>query len=135
MSWDFQLAKAAERAFRSLPEKDKARINRALNEMKDNPLSGDVVPLKREYKGLFRRRVGSWRIIFEIDPKNWLVLVHEILRHTSRAGTATCQGAGDFLRKTRTQPPDFGVDRRTSSEETNPRIRPATPAFLLSAGW
>ena len=59
MSWDFQLADAAQRALRSMPEKDRARINRALNEMKTDPFSGDVVPLKGEYKGLLRRRVGD----------------------------------------------------------------------------
>jgi mRNA-degrading endonuclease RelE of RelBE toxin-antitoxin system len=83
MSWDFQLAKAAERALRSLPEKDKARINRALNEMKGNPFSGDVVPLKGEYKGLFRRRVGSWRIIFSVNPEQRVILVGDIIRRTS----------------------------------------------------
>jgi mRNA-degrading endonuclease RelE of RelBE toxin-antitoxin system len=51
--------------------------------MRDDPFSGDVSALKGEYQGLFRRRVGSWRIIFELDPERHLVLVHDLLRRSS----------------------------------------------------
>jgi hypothetical protein len=60
MNWDFQLANAAQRAFRSMPANDRIRVNSALNQMKTEPLSGDIVALKGEYRGQFRRRVGSW---------------------------------------------------------------------------
>jgi mRNA-degrading endonuclease RelE of RelBE toxin-antitoxin system len=62
---------------------DRQRINTALNRMKNDPFSGDVSALKGEYQGLFRRRVGSWRIIFELEPERHLVLVHDILRRSS----------------------------------------------------
>jgi mRNA-degrading endonuclease RelE of RelBE toxin-antitoxin system len=83
MPWDFLLANKAQRAFRSMPAKDQARINKALNEMKDDPLSGDIVSLKGEYQGQFRRRVGSWRVIFELDPETRVLLIHDIARRTS----------------------------------------------------
>ncbi len=83
MNWDFLLAKDAQRAFRSMPANDRTRINRAFNEMKIDPLSGDLVALKGEYQGQFRRRVGSWRIIFELDPTAHVILIHDIRRRTS----------------------------------------------------
>jgi mRNA-degrading endonuclease RelE of RelBE toxin-antitoxin system len=83
MNWDFLLASKAQRAFRALPVIDRQRINKALNEMKTDPLSGDIVALKEEYRGQFRRRVGSWRIIFEIDATARVVLIHDIARRTS----------------------------------------------------
>ena len=83
MNWDFLLANKAQRAFRAMPANDKARINRAFNEMKVEPLSGDIVALKGEYQGQFRRRVGAWRIIFELNPTARLILVHDIARRTS----------------------------------------------------
>ena len=83
MSWDFQLASAAQRALRRLHEPDKSRINQALNAMKDDPLSGDTIALKGEYNGLFRRRVGSWRIIFRIKPDEQVILIADIARRTS----------------------------------------------------
>ena len=61
MNWDFQLANQAQRAFRRMPEQDRVRINRVLVEMKADPMSKDTIPLKGEYHGSYRRRVGSWR--------------------------------------------------------------------------
>jgi mRNA-degrading endonuclease RelE of RelBE toxin-antitoxin system len=83
MNWDFQLANAARRAFRSMPAKDRERVNRALNEMKADPLSGDIVSLKGEYEGQFRRRVGSWRILFELNPTERVILIGDIRRRSS----------------------------------------------------
>jgi mRNA-degrading endonuclease RelE of RelBE toxin-antitoxin system len=51
--------------------------------MQEDPYSGDIVALRGEYRGLFRRRVGSWRIIFELDAERRRMLVHDILRRTS----------------------------------------------------
>lgn len=83
MNWDFQLANAAQRAFRSMPVNDRVRVNDALNQMKTEPLSGDIVALKGGYRGQFRRRVGSWRIIFEMDVTAHRILVHDIARRSS----------------------------------------------------
>ena len=66
-----------------MPGRDRDRVNRVLNEMKDRPLSGDIVPLRGEYQGAFRRRVGSWRIIFAVRPDAQVVVVHDIMRRTS----------------------------------------------------
>ena len=83
MNWDFQLGNAARRAFRTMPTRDRERINRALIEMKSDPLSGDIVSLRGEYEGLFRRRVGSWRIFFRMKPDVQMVLITDIRRRTS----------------------------------------------------
>ena len=83
MNWDFLLARTAERALRAMPAGDRRRINAALNGMRDDPFAGDVTALRREYQGLFCRRVGSWRVIFELDRDRRLVLVHDVLRRSS----------------------------------------------------
>lgn len=83
MNWAFQLANKAQRAFRTIPASDRERINKALNEMKIDPLAGDIVALRGEYRGQFRRRVGSWRIIFEVDATAKVILIHDIARRTS----------------------------------------------------
>jgi mRNA-degrading endonuclease RelE of RelBE toxin-antitoxin system len=49
-----------------MPTRDRERIIRALDEMKTDPLAGDITALRGEYRGLYRRRVGSWRIIFAL---------------------------------------------------------------------
>jgi mRNA-degrading endonuclease RelE of RelBE toxin-antitoxin system len=51
--------------------------------MKADPLSGDVALLRGEYRGLYRRRVGPWRIIFGLRPDRRVVIVADIVRRTS----------------------------------------------------
>jgi mRNA-degrading endonuclease RelE of RelBE toxin-antitoxin system len=51
--------------------------------MKGDPFSGDVTLLRGEHRGLYRRRVGSWRIIFAVRPDRQLVIVGDIVRRTS----------------------------------------------------
>jgi len=83
VSWDCRLSSRAERALQRMPVRDRGRVNRVLNEMKGRPLSGDIVPLRGEHQGAFRRRVGSWRIIFTVRPDAQIVIVHDIMRRTS----------------------------------------------------
>jgi mRNA-degrading endonuclease RelE of RelBE toxin-antitoxin system len=49
--------------------------------MRVDPLRGDVLKLKD--RAAFRRRVGSYRIIFSIEFKTLTVRVADILRRTS----------------------------------------------------
>jgi mRNA-degrading endonuclease RelE of RelBE toxin-antitoxin system len=51
--------------------------------MKTDPLAGDITALRGEYRGLYRRRVGSWRIIFALKTDGRAVLVGDIVRRTS----------------------------------------------------
>jgi mRNA-degrading endonuclease RelE of RelBE toxin-antitoxin system len=57
------------------------RILAAVEEMSVDPLVGDVVKLKG--RGAFRRRVGSYRIIFSIDFQAQAVGILDIQRRTS----------------------------------------------------
>lgn len=62
---------------------DQQRINAVLIAMRADPLAGDVIPLRGQYAGSFRRRVGSWRIIFALNPSIQLIEIQAILRRTS----------------------------------------------------
>ncbi len=53
----------------------------ATNAMHGNPLSGDVVKLVGQ--DAYRRRAGSYRIIFRIDFKAFAVGIIDILRRTT----------------------------------------------------
>ena len=81
MAFVVHLANKAEKGLRGIPAADHERILSALESMEDNPLSGDVVKLK----GIdaFRRRVGNYRIIFNINAKEHAVFVMDVLRRTS----------------------------------------------------
>jgi mRNA-degrading endonuclease RelE of RelBE toxin-antitoxin system len=66
-----------------MPARDRQRIAQVLLNMEQEPLSGDVTPLKGPYAGSYRRRVGSWRIIFTLRSGNAVVGVADIVRRTS----------------------------------------------------
>jgi mRNA-degrading endonuclease RelE of RelBE toxin-antitoxin system len=68
MTWTVVLSNRAERALARVPARDRQRITLTLLNMEQEPLSGDVIPLKGPYHGSYRRRVGSWRIVF---TRNW----------------------------------------------------------------
>ena len=81
MEWTVLLAGAARRSLKRIPARDKDRIDAALVEMQHNPFLGDI----RKLQGLpgFRRRVGDWRIMFELLPETRHVVISAIERRTS----------------------------------------------------
>lgn len=81
MEWTVVLAGPARKSLKRIPAGDRTRILAALAEMEQNPFHGDI----RKLQGIpgFRRRVGNWRIIFELIPERKHVIVAEIVRRTS----------------------------------------------------
>lgn len=82
MKWGLVIANRAKRRHRRLSIEEREQIDRALSEIRDNPLSGDTKFL-RGSRGAVRRRVGDWRIIFELDREKRIVLVNDITRRGS----------------------------------------------------
>jgi mRNA-degrading endonuclease RelE of RelBE toxin-antitoxin system len=80
MTWAVELSLAAEKDLKRLPRDRQTRIEHAIDEMEENPLKGDVKALKGpEWKGRYRKRVGSYRIIFTVDHKRKAVAISAIL--------------------------------------------------------
>jgi mRNA interferase RelE/StbE len=80
MEWTVVLAGPARKSLK-IPASDKTRILAALAEIQQDPFHGDI----RKLQGLpgFRRRVGDWRILFEVAPERRQVVVAAIQRRTS----------------------------------------------------
>jgi len=81
MKWELVVENDAKRRLRRFPGKDQERIVAALIEMEGDPFSGDLVKLKGSAG--FRRRVGSYRILFDINITAHRVEVTDIARRTS----------------------------------------------------
>ena len=80
MSWACELTEDAERDLRNLPRSIQGRVARAMEQMAADPFAGDVKALKgSEWKGVFRRRIGSYRILFTADQRKQMVSVVRIL--------------------------------------------------------
>ena len=86
MLWNVQLSGPAQKALRKLPAKDAARIKAALLSMEEDPFQGDIQRLNvRSPAGVtaWRRRVGSYRILYDLHFEARLILVADIARRTS----------------------------------------------------
>jgi mRNA-degrading endonuclease RelE of RelBE toxin-antitoxin system len=80
MNWAVELSVAAIKELRQLPRDRQVRVERAIDEMEIDPLAGDVKPLKGpEWKGHYRKRVGSYRIIFTINRNAMTIGISAIL--------------------------------------------------------
>ena len=62
MPWTLHVARSAEKELEGVPERDRARILKALREMREDPFAGDVARLHR-LSTAWRRRIGN-RLIF-----------------------------------------------------------------------
>jgi mRNA interferase RelE/StbE len=83
MTWSLQLAGPAQKDFLKLPRKDQPRVKAALIAMEQNPFQGDIKRLKGQSTA-WRRRVGNYRIIYDLYFEQRLIVVAGILRRTSR---------------------------------------------------
>ncbi len=81
MNWAVAVGNRALRNLKRVPAADQQRIQAALDAMRSDPLSGDVVKLAGQ--DAFRRRVGDYRIIFRIDFKALAVGILDIQRRTT----------------------------------------------------
>lgn len=81
MEWAVVLAGPARKSLKRIPAGDKERILAALAEMQQDPFRRDI----RKLQGLpgFRRRVGNWRILFEVTLERRHVVIAAIERRTS----------------------------------------------------
>lgn len=82
MKWSLILANSAKRALRRAPKKEQKNLLDALRELVDDPFSGDTKLLKGT-NGAFRRRIGAWRIMFELHTDIRTIWVTDILRRSS----------------------------------------------------
>ncbi len=66
MAYEVELSKQAGRYLEKINRRTKERIICSLKEVIEDPLKGDIAKIKG-VKGLFRKRVGDYRIIYTIS--------------------------------------------------------------------
>jgi len=65
-----------------LSPSDQARVKAALLATQTDPFSGDIKRLKNQ-PAAWRRRVGAYRIFFDLYPEQAMIVVVAIARRTS----------------------------------------------------
>lgn len=81
MPWRLQIANRAQKELERLPASDQRRIIAALESMQNHPFGSDLARLKAE-RTTWRRRVGNYRIFFDLHPAQRVIDVVEIIRRT-----------------------------------------------------
>ena len=82
MKWELLIANPARRTIRDMPRADGEQILDALEEMRTDPYSGDIKLLKGTNRA-WRRRVGAWRIMFDVRADIRIVVIHDVERRGS----------------------------------------------------
>ena len=82
MPWTLHVARSAEKELESIPVRDRARILKALQAMREDPFVGDVARL-HGLPTAWRRRVGNWRVLYDLYPDRRLIVVASVRRRTS----------------------------------------------------
>ncbi|NCN95001.1 type II toxin-antitoxin system RelE/ParE family toxin [Candidatus Wolfebacteria bacterium] len=69
--------------YRVFPKKDQIYIATGLKELTTNPYSGDTEKISGE-ENVWRRRIGAYRIFYEIISQEKVIRVFRIERRTSK---------------------------------------------------
>jgi len=80
--WTVRVPKYVAKAITRFPKEDEDRIRSALRGFEFDPWFGDVEKIKGE-EGQWRRRIGSYRIIFLLNAPAKIVSILDIRRRTS----------------------------------------------------
>lgn len=82
MKWGLALTSPAKRQLRRLSRPEQSQINDAFSLMSVDPFNGDIKFLRGQ-SGALRRRVGDFRIFYELHYDNKLIVVTGVQRRAS----------------------------------------------------
>ena len=83
MNWHVRIAKSARKKLARFPKKDQLSIADALRDFVFNPYAGDIEKIADE-ENVWRRRVGNYRIVYEINISHKSIEISDIRRRTSK---------------------------------------------------
>jgi mRNA-degrading endonuclease RelE of RelBE toxin-antitoxin system len=80
MNWTLLVTGPARKSLAKLPDKDQRHILQALEAVEADPYSGDIKQLEPDS---WRRRVGSYRIFYDLHKDQRHIVVTAVSRRTS----------------------------------------------------
>lgn len=81
-NWELKIRHKAYKALTKFSESDRNKIVKAIDALIENPYYGDIQKIKGE-ENVWRRRVGAYRIFYEIISSESIVYVFNIERRSS----------------------------------------------------
>lgn len=83
MNWFIQVPDRVRKTIKNFPRKDQERILAAMRDFVFNPFTGDIAKIEEKENG-WRRRVGNYRIFYNIKKEKKTVEITEVERRTSK---------------------------------------------------
>lgn len=81
-NWVLVVDPDVRKALKRFPRRDQATIDDVLLSMGSDPYAGDVEKMKGEDND-WRRRIGAYRIFYEIHSGPRIIVVYKVKRRTS----------------------------------------------------
>ena len=82
MNWELQIPKRVARQLKRLPRKESERVVSVIQQFASSPYDGDVEKMSGT-EDLWRRRVGSYRITYEVYPSRKIIRIFSVERRAS----------------------------------------------------
>lgn len=82
MNWQIDVASRARKQLNRLPSKDKDKIQGVIDEMEQDPFVGDIEKMVGQ-ENVWRRRIGAYRVFYEVFISQKMVHISIIHRRTS----------------------------------------------------
>jgi len=83
VNWKLRIREKVYKDLKKFPQKDQERIFRVIEQLPLKPYSGDIEKMKGE-ENIWRRRVGAYRIFYEIISQERVIHVFRVERRTSK---------------------------------------------------
>ncbi len=80
--WQLRVRESVTKQLSRLPHQDRVRLERVIELLPSNPYAGDIEKMKGEAV-VWRRRVGNYRVFYELIPSEKVVAVFRVERRTS----------------------------------------------------
>jgi mRNA interferase RelE/StbE len=71
-------SRGAEKAFLAIPTRDALRVKEAIEDLSRDPRGYQTIKLDHAPVAQYRRRVGNYRILFDIDDANQILEVLDL---------------------------------------------------------
>lgn len=82
-SWNLRVDPSVLKALKKIPRPTSEVILNVIRLLPFNPYFGDIQKMKDEHNN-WRRRIGSYRILYKIDVSETMILVFHVERRTSK---------------------------------------------------
>jgi mRNA interferase RelE/StbE len=83
MNWELRLRGKTKKTILRFSKQDQRRVRAVLDEIISDPYGGDIKKMKGD-ENTWRRRIGAYRIFYEIRAQEYILYVYRVERRTSR---------------------------------------------------